>query len=88
MSDAAASSTAPLKPTNGANHEGSSNGVSNKDIVIGFRPQPMAVIPPREQDLQQSYASIVGNDDSKKEGWYGSFSKELSHLTSSPSFPG
>jgi hypothetical protein len=84
MSDAAASSTAPLKAANGHDHE-ASNGVSNKDTVIGFRPQAMAVIPPREQDLQQSYASIVGNDANPK-GWYGSMSKlDLVYQSPSPS---
>lgn len=40
----------------------------------GFRPQVnMTVQPPRQEDLQQSYASIVGNDASPK-GWYGSMS--------------
>jgi len=75
MSEAAASSTSPLKP-NGIEHQNASSGVSNKDTVIGFRPQQMAVIPPREQDLQQSYASIVGNDANPK-GWYGSMINTL-----------
>lgn len=38
----------------------------------GFRSEaPMIVEPPREEDLQQSYASIVGTDADAK-GWYGS----------------
>lgn len=35
--------------------------------------QKMAVQPPRQEDLQKSYASIVGNDANPK-GWYGSMS--------------
>ncbi|ROV97452.1 hypothetical protein VMCG_06832 [Cytospora schulzeri] len=43
----------------------------------GFRPQVnMTVQPPRQEDLQQSYASIVGNDASAK-GWYGSMINSL-----------
>ncbi|RKU43884.1 hypothetical protein DL546_005590 [Coniochaeta pulveracea] len=39
----------------------------------GFRPQHnmVAVVPPREEDLQKSYATIVGTDADPK-GWYGS----------------
>lgn len=48
------------------------NGDNN---AIGFRPQQaMNVEPPKPQDLQPSYASIVGNDANPK-GWYGSMSK-------------
>ena len=40
----------------------------------GFRPQaPMAVVPPRKEDLQRSYAAIVAND-ANPQGWYGSMS--------------
>lgn len=47
------------------------NDVSNN---IGFRPQVnMTVEPPKPEDLQKSYASIVG-DDSGPQGWYGSMS--------------
>ncbi|KAH9987669.1 stomatin-like protein [Xylariaceae sp. FL0662B] len=44
---------------------------------IGFRPQAnMTVEPPRQEDLQQSYASIVGTDANAK-GWYGSMINAL-----------
>jgi erythrocyte band 7 integral membrane protein len=38
----------------------------------GFRPSHnmQAVVPPRQEDLQKSYATIVGNDADAK-GWYG-----------------
>lgn len=53
------------------------NDVSNN---IGFRPQVnMTVEPPKPEDLQKSYASIVG-DDSGPQGWYGS-------MSTSPSLP-
>jgi len=40
----------------------------------GFRPQVnMTVEPPKQGDLQKSYASIVGDDYAPK-GWYGSMS--------------
>lgn len=46
----------------------------------GFRPQAnMAVQPPRQEDLQRSYASIVGTDADAK-GWYGSMSTSQSIL--------
>lgn len=49
------------------------NGTSSHNAA-GFRPQVgMAVQPPRQEDLQKSYASIVGNDANPK-GWYGSMS--------------
>ena len=41
--------------------------------------QKMAVQPPRQEDLQKSYASIVGNDANPK-GWYGSMSMYLSSI--------
>ena len=47
------------------------NGGGNPH-ASGFRAQPkMTVEPPRPEDLQQSYASIVGSDANPK-GWYGS----------------
>ncbi|KAI1860791.1 uncharacterized protein JN550_011253 [Neoarthrinium moseri] len=50
---------------------------TNGDVQIGFRPQQnMAVEPPRQEDLQPSYASIVGNDADAK-GWYGSMINAL-----------
>jgi len=48
----------------------------------GFRPQvPMAVMavqPPRQEDLQRSYAAVVDSNANPK-GWYGSMS--MSHCT-------
>lgn len=64
-------STAPLAAKSRAvpDLEAGTNGISHA------RPQPprhaeMRVEPPRKQDLQQSYASIVG-DDANPPGWYG-----------------
>ncbi|KAI1279796.1 stomatin family protein [Xylaria sp. FL0933] len=49
--------------------KGQTNGTSS---AAGFRQQAaMAVVPPRQEDLQQSYASIVDSDASPR-GWYGS----------------
>lgn len=53
----------------------------------GFRPQgPMVVQPPRQEDLQKSYASIVGTDADAK-GWYGSMSKPATSQHHPPSLP-
>lgn len=47
---------------------------SNGQHPSGFRSQAgMTVQRPRQEDLQKSYASIVGNDANPK-GWYGSMS--------------
>ena len=47
------------------------NGGGSGNNPAGFKAQPkMTVEPPRPEDLQQSYASIVGNDANPK-GWYG-----------------
>jgi len=44
------------------------------DPAGGFRPAAnMTVQPPKPEDLQKSYASLVGNDADAK-GWYGSMS--------------
>lgn len=65
-------SSTPLRKDKGTSINGDGGGSGNN---IGFRPtQGMAVVPPKPQDLQQSYASIVGNDANPK-GWYGSMSK-------------
>ncbi|KAI1099724.1 stomatin-like protein [Jackrogersella minutella] len=49
---------------------GGTNGASSS--AAGFRSQAgMVVERPRQEDLQASYASIVGNDANPK-GWYGS----------------
>lgn len=50
--------------------ERGSNGLGG----IGFQPQvKMTVQPPRKEDLQRSYATLVG-DDSNPKGWYGGMS--------------
>ncbi|KAI7775835.1 hypothetical protein LA080_006203 [Diaporthe eres] len=62
---------APSTP--GSSKAADTNGVG----ATGFRPQgPMVVQPPRQEDLQKSYASIVGNDADAK-GWYGSMINTL-----------
>lgn len=40
----------------------------------------MAVQPPKQEDLQRSYATIVGTETNPK-GWYGSMSKFFSLST-------
>jgi len=58
----------------------SAKGKQNDSTAPGFRPQAaMAVIPPKAEDLQKSYASIVGTDADPK-GWYGSMSMWFSPL--------
>lgn len=53
---------------------GQTNGSSSTAGPAGFRSQAgMTVERPRQEDLQASYASIVGNDANPK-GWYGSMS--------------
>ncbi|CAN8097761.1 unnamed protein product [Discula destructiva] len=50
--------------------------------ATGFRPQANmvgTVQPPRPEDLQRSYASIVGNDANPK-GWYGSMINSLGSI--------
>jgi erythrocyte band 7 integral membrane protein len=47
------------------------NGAERDEHQVGFRPTvPMTVEPPKQEDLQKSYASIVGTDADAK-GWYG-----------------
>ncbi|EMR62510.1 hypothetical protein MGN70_000559 [Eutypa lata] len=49
----------------------------------GFKPQAKMVVErPRQEDLQQSYASIVGNDADAK-GWYGGMINTLGMCTGS-----
>lgn len=44
------------------------------------RPQPaMIVVPPRQEDLQKSYATVVDPDANPK-GWYGSMSTRFPPL--------
>ncbi|KAI8962021.1 stomatin-like protein [Daldinia sp. FL1419] len=47
------------------------NGSSSNQA--GFRPQPnMTVERPRQEDLQQSYASLIDSEGANPKGWYGS----------------
>jgi erythrocyte band 7 integral membrane protein len=68
---------------NDQNDQSSSKGKSTDPIINGgFRPQAaMVVQPPKVEDLQQSYASIVGTDADPK-GWYGSMSMSAFYLNS------
>lgn len=53
------------------NGGGSSAG---KAAAPAYDSQPkMNVEPPRQEDLQQSYATLIGNDPNPK-GWYGGMS--------------
>lgn len=76
-------STAPLAtktaPSDGPST--TSNGIpSTADRPVGFqRHGEMRVEPPKKKDLQQSYASIVG-DDADPKGWYGGMSTSCSSL--------
>lgn len=58
-----------------AEASGSMDNNSAKPIVdVGFRPQlNMEVTPPRPEDLQKSYATIV-SDYSGTNDWYGGMS--------------
>jgi erythrocyte band 7 integral membrane protein len=63
---------------------GSSKGKAaanhSEPTAIGFRPQVgMTVEPPKPEDLQKSYASIVDQHANPK-GWYGSMSASLSPI--------
>lgn len=73
---------APSTP--GSSKAADTNGVGAQ---AGFRPQaPMIVQPPRQEDLQKSYASIVGNDADAK-GWYGGMSKSAASQFHLPPLP-
>lgn len=49
-------------------------GSSKAPLEAGFKPQQnMVVIPPKKEDLQPSYATVVGADPNPR-GWYGSMS--------------
>jgi erythrocyte band 7 integral membrane protein len=59
-----------------AEHSSTSKAPENSNG--GFRAHAaMTVEPPKAQDLQQSYATIVGNDAGPK-GWYGTMGKWFS----------
>ncbi|KAI1337556.1 stomatin-like protein [Xylariaceae sp. FL0016] len=69
-------STSPLDRNKGVDN---TNGSSSTPTAGngGFQRQPkMTVERPKQEDLQQSYASIVGNDANPK-GWYGSMINAL-----------
>lgn len=67
---------------------GASKGKAADSAALngGFRPQAnMTVQPPKPEDLQKSYASVVGNDPNPK-GWYGVMSMPALQV-SHPHFP-
>lgn len=64
--------------------ETNGGGSSSKAPALAPAPAPayesglkMEVQPPKQGDLQQSYATLVGNDPNPK-GWYGSMSESPS----------
>ncbi|KAF5127318.1 putative band 7 family protein [Metarhizium anisopliae] len=72
-------STAPI--ISGADgHDGSSKATEYESTPVtsgGFQPsKPMAVQPPRKEDLQESYARVVDAETSPK-GWYGNMINTL-----------
>lgn len=83
-------STAPI--ISGADgHDGSSKATEYESTPVtsgGFQPsKPMAVQPPRKEDLQESYARVVDAETNPK-GWYGNMStSSLSHPFSSSTLP-
>ena len=65
------SSTAPI--VNGGSSKAPDSDVGG--TTVGFTPQTkMVVQPPKKEDLQRSYASVVETDANPK-GWYGSMSR-------------
>jgi len=53
------------------NGEGSSAGKAHDETAVGFQPtNKMTVQPPKEDDLQRSYATTVGSE-ANPPGWYG-----------------
>lgn len=69
-----------MSAVNGAGH-GSSSKAADVDGLSppGFQPQnKMTVKPPSGEDLQKSYAAVVGSEANPK-GWYGGMS--MSQLT-------
>lgn len=72
------SSTAPIVNGGSSKAPESVSGTT----AIGFTPQhKMTVQPPRKEDLQKSYASVVETDANPK-GWYGGMSRFSSGLCS------
>lgn len=75
-----------MSAVNGAGNGSTSKSVDNEGGLPGFQPQKkMAVEPPRGDDLQQSYAAVIGAEANPK-GWYGSMSKPLLFLIFSITF--
>ena len=61
------------------NDSGSSKG-KHPEAAVGFRTQAnMVVQPPKMEDLQQSYATIITHDANPK-GWYGMMSMSIAKL--------
>ncbi|PFH56068.1 hypothetical protein XA68_17126 [Ophiocordyceps unilateralis] len=74
MSDMDAGSSSKASPPPMASYNGAEAGVVTGG---GFQAQnKMDVQPPREEDLQRSYATLVG-DDANPKGWYGSMTNAL-----------
>lgn len=68
------SSTTPIIDNQAGSSSKATDELEHPNGTGGYvAPQKMAVQPPRQEDLQKSYASIVGNDANPK-GWYGSMS--------------
>jgi erythrocyte band 7 integral membrane protein len=66
-----------MSAVNGAGNGSTSKSVDNEGGLPGFQPQKkMAVEPPRGDDLQQSYAAVIGAEANPK-GWYGSMINNL-----------
>jgi hypothetical protein len=58
---------------NGAGHSSSSKAADLE--AAGFQAQKkMKVEPPKGEDLQQSYAAVVGTESVTPAGWYGGMS--------------
>lgn len=57
-------------PLNGSSSKAPEHDPTN----VGFQPQSrMAVQPPKKEDLQRSYATVVA-PDANPQGWYGTMS--------------
>lgn len=65
-----------MSAVNGAGQGSTSKAADLNGLSApGFQPQnKMTVQPPSGEDLQKSYAAVVGNEANPK-GWYGSMSK-------------
>ncbi|KPM40291.1 hypothetical protein AK830_g6298 [Neonectria ditissima] len=59
---------------------GDSSSKAPEAPAVGFQTQSkMAVVPPKKEDLQRSYATIVENDANPK-GWYGTMINGLGNV--------